>query len=179
MQAADFKPDEEALVAELELLGIRYLSRQTSFLAAGPRPPAQLLADLVRQPSARVRESVISLLLTHPYYAAAVPDALAVLRERERLTLRLFYTAAVLLQAEYVDRLEAATALEVQWLPDLFSVELGVPPPSVPYRSRMSSLAETHQRSTGIAANWAGTYENVAVKLLRRWEKERHWSQSK
>ncbi len=77
MQAAETVTDEEAIVAELELLGIRYLARQTAFQAAQVRPAAQLLADLVRQRSARVRESVIPVLLAHPSYAHAVPEALA------------------------------------------------------------------------------------------------------
>ena len=40
---------EEPLVAELELLGIHYLSRQTPDRAESVRPPAALPADLVRQ----------------------------------------------------------------------------------------------------------------------------------
>ena len=46
--------EEEQVVAELELLGIRYLSRQTAEAATQVRPPERLLADMVRQPSARV-----------------------------------------------------------------------------------------------------------------------------
>ncbi len=57
---------EEELVAELDLLGIRYLSRQSSYRASQVRPPEALLADLVRQPSARVRAAVIAVLLAHP-----------------------------------------------------------------------------------------------------------------
>jgi hypothetical protein len=44
---------EEHLVADLELLGIRYLSRQTDEQAERVRPAHLLLADLVRQPSGR------------------------------------------------------------------------------------------------------------------------------
>jgi hypothetical protein len=69
--------EEETLVAELELLGICYLSRQTSYRAEQVRPPAQLIADLARQPSARVREALISVFLAHPQYAGAVFPALA------------------------------------------------------------------------------------------------------
>ena len=93
--------EEERLVAELELLGIRYLSRYTSDQAERIRPPDVLLADLVRQPSARVRAAVLAVLLAHPEYAEAVPTALQQLGPAERRTLRLFYTAAVLLQQEY------------------------------------------------------------------------------
>ena len=41
--------EEEKLVAELELLGIRYLSRQTLYHARSARPPENMLADLVQQ----------------------------------------------------------------------------------------------------------------------------------
>ena len=62
-----------------------------------------LLADLVQQPSARVRAAVIAVFLAHPEYAAAVPAALERLGPTERLTLRFFYTAAVLLQQEHTE----------------------------------------------------------------------------
>jgi hypothetical protein len=73
------------------------------FRAACPIRPSALLADLVRQPSARVRNAVIAVLLAYPDYAEAVPAALERLRPAEQQTLRLFYTAAVLLQQEYTD----------------------------------------------------------------------------
>ena len=106
---------EEELVAELELLGVRYLSRQSSYQASRVRPPETLLADLVRQPSARVRAAVIAVLLAHPEYADAVPVALEQLLPAERLTLQSFYAAAVLLQQEHADRLRAF--LGTRWRP--------------------------------------------------------------
>ena len=97
--------EEDHLVAELDLLGISYLSRLGAERASSVRPPAQLVADLVRQPSARVREALIAVLLAHPELAAAVPAALAELSPPEQLTLRVFYTAAVLLQQEHANSL--------------------------------------------------------------------------
>ena len=47
--------EEEELVAELGLLGIRYLSRQSSYQASQVRSPEQLLADLVRPGTAAAR----------------------------------------------------------------------------------------------------------------------------
>ena len=41
---------EEQLVAEIEKMGIRYLSRQTGYQAKRVRTPQRLLADLLRQP---------------------------------------------------------------------------------------------------------------------------------
>ncbi len=171
-----FLNEEERLVAELELLGIRYLSRQTAFLADGVRPPSVLLADLVRQPSARVRASVIAVLLAHSDYAAHMPAALKRLDMDGQLRLKLLYTAAVFLQRKYADRLRRFVADGWQWLPDLFSAELGLPPEGTPHE-RLAALGRAHSHLTNTAVNWTGTYENVAEHLLRRWELERLWSQ--
>lgn len=169
--------EEEALVAELELLGINYLSRQSDRRAVQARPPAQLLADLVRQPGARVRHSVISVLLAHPEYARVIPDALRQLSEDERSSLRLLYTAAVLLQQKYADDLRQAAQGELKPLPDLFSDELGIPS-NATLASQIDALGRVHRCATNVVANWTGTYDNVAQKLLRRWEMERRWSLS-
>jgi hypothetical protein len=166
--------EEERLVAELELLGIRYLSRHTSDRAERVRPPDILLADLVQQPSARVRAAVIAVLLAHPEYAKAVPAALQQLRPTERRTLRLFYTAAVLLQQEYAGRLRAFVA--GQRLPDRFAVDLGLPD-AAPPRERLAALGRQHRQQTQVYVNWVGTYESVAHRLLRSWEVEAKWNQ--
>jgi len=165
--------EEESLVAELELLGIRYLSRHTSDRAERVRPPDVLLADLVRQPSARVRAAVIAVLLAHPEYAEAMPVALERLRPAERRTLRLFYTAAMLLQQEYAGRLQSFVA--GQWLPDRFAVDLGLPDATSP-RERLAALGRRHRQQAQSYVNWVGTYENVAHCLLRSWELEVQWN---
>jgi hypothetical protein len=166
--------EEERLVAELELLGIRYLSRHTSDRAERVRSPDVLLADLVRQPSARVRAAVIAVLLAYPEYAEAMPAALQKLRPVERWTLRLFYTAAVLLQQEYAERLRSFMA--GQLLPDRFAVDLGLPDTASP-RERLVALGQQHQQQTQAHINWIGTYESVVHRLLRSWELEVQWNQ--
>lgn len=168
-----YRREEERLVAELELLGVRYLSRHTFDRAERVRPPDILLADLVRQPSARVRAAVIAVLLAHPEYAQAVPAALERLRPAEQRTLRLFYTAAALLQREYVERLQPFVAR--QWLPDRFAVDLDLPDAASP-RERLAALGREHQQRTRICVNWVGTYENVVRCLLRSWELEAQWN---
>ncbi len=167
---------EERIVAELELLGIRYLSRRTARRARRVRPPAVLLADLVRQPSARVRAAVIAVLLAHPEYADAVPAALRRLQPAEQWTLRLFYTAAVLLQQEYADRLRRFVS--GQPLPDRFAVELALPT-SASLRERLAALGQRHRQYTQATVNWAGTYEDVVCRLLRSWELEAQWNRSR
>ena len=167
--------EEEELVAELEQLDVTYLSRRETQSAPEVRPPERLLADLVRQPSARVREAVIALLLAHPEYAAAVPGALAQLSQIEQTTLRLYYTAAVLLQGEHAEKLRPRLAARWQPLPDLFSEELGLPRRGS-HREQLARLGGAHRRLTGAVVNWMGTYENVARHLVRRWELEHQWN---
>lgn len=166
---------EEQLVAEIEKLGIRYLSRQTSYEAKQVRPPQRLLADLLRQPSSRVRTAVIAVLLAHPEYAQVVPQTLKHLPLSDQTTFKLFYTAAVALQRQHAERLKAFLAQQWQWLPDLFSAELGLIPDVSP-KDLLSELGSIHQRRTGVMVNWTGTYQNVAHHLLRRWELERQWN---
>ena len=163
-------------MAELELLGVRYLSRQSSHQANGVRPPKALLSDLVRQPSARVRTAVIAVLLAHPEYADAVPEALECLRPAERLTLQLFYAAAMLLQQEHDHRLREFLGARWRPLPDVPEVtsQLNLPDDGTP-AERLAWLGREHQRRSGAMVNWAGTYEQVARRLMRRWDIERQW----
>ncbi len=167
--------EEEELVAELGLLGIRYLSRQSSYQASQVRSPERLLADLVRQPHARVRTAVIALLLSHPEYAEAVPAALRQLGPRDRLTLQALYTAAVLLQREYVDRLRPVVGERWRWLPDLLSDELGLPAVGLP-REKLELLDLEMRYRTGAMVNWTGTYEAVVETLIRDWERQAAWN---
>ena len=167
--------EEEQLVAELEHLGISYLSRQTDYQVQRTRPPQNMLADLVQQPNSRVRTALIALLLAHPEYAQAVPSALSRLPLKDRWTLKLLYTAAMLLQVEYSERLRPFLYDRWEWLPDLFSEELQISLEGTP-RERLVRLGEQHQSRTGARLNWVGTYENVVLHLMRRWELERAWS---
>ena len=166
--------EEEKLVAELSLLGIRYLSRQSCYQANQVRSPETLLADLVQQPSARVRATVIAVLLSRPEYAEGVPSALERLSSRDRLTLQSFYVAAVLLQREYADRLRPFAGEHWQWLPDLLSKELGLPVEGAP-RERLKLLDRELRHRTQAAVNWVGTYEQVVQKLLCDWEEKSRW----
>jgi hypothetical protein len=166
---------EERLVAELERLGVRYLSRQTSERASRNRAPHKLLADLVRQPSSRVRAALIALLLANPSFAEHVPAALKSLPLEHAQTLKLFYTAAMLLQRQYAAPLQTFLGADWRWLPDLFSAEFNLP--AAAPREQLGILANLHQQKTGMTLNWAGTYENAARHLLRRWGLEQTWNQ--
>ena len=166
--------NEERLVAELERFSVRYLSRQTDKKARRNRAPYKLMAELIQQPSGRVRTALIALLLAHPSFAEHVPAALTSLQFEQAQTLKFFYTAAVFLQSQYAAALQ--TFLGADWctLPDLFSTEFNLP--TVAPREQLKALAKLHQQKTGITLNWAGTYENAARHLLRRWELEQTWN---
>lgn len=167
--------DEEATVAELELLGIRYLSRQTRERAVRVRPPDALIADLVRQPSARVRGALIALFLARPEYASATSAALSHLSSSQQWDLQVLYTAAVLLQQEHADALRQHLTRNWCWLPDLYSREIGAPVEGTP-RQRLIMLGERHRNHTRKAVNWVGTYENIVQHLLRSRRLEAAWS---
>lgn len=166
---------EERLVAELETLGVRYLSRQTTLTVDSRPSPSPFLADLIRQANSRVRLAFIAAILSQPDLAVAVPTAIKRLKPEEQLTLKLLYTAAVILQKKYAERLQSFQASRWQRLPDLYSSELGLETTGNP-DERLRMLGNIHRQLTGSAINWAGTYENVACQLLRRWELERRWN---
>lgn len=167
--------EEERLMAELELTGVRYLSRQSAYQAPQVRAPADLLAGLIRQPSARVRAAAIAVLLAQPAYGEAARAALLQLAPPQQMTLRVFYAAAVLLQQEHGAALRRFLGDRWRPLPDLFSAELGLPLADSP-SERLAALGRLHAGLTAMAVNWAGTYANVADRLLRRWELEQRWS---
>jgi len=166
---------EEQLVAEIEKIGIRYLSRQTGYRARRVRAPQRLLADLLHQPSSRVRTAVIAVLLAYPEYAQVVPQMLKRLSLSDQTTFKLFYIAAVALQQQHADRLKGFLGQRWQWLPDLYSVELGLAPDVSP-EDMLQELGTVHRAKTGMMVNWTGTYQNVAHHLLHRWELEQQWN---
>jgi len=166
---------EEQIIAELECLGVRYLSRQFETQPATPRTPYQLLRDIVCQPSSRVRSALISLLLAHPEYAVYTFSAMALLEKEQAQTFIFFYTAAVHLQQQFENPLRVFLEARYQSLPDFFSSKLGVTGESP--SARLQSLAYIHMQSNGVHLNWAGTYQSAAIHLLRRWEMEKQWNQ--
>ena len=166
---------EEQIVAELVLHGVHYLSQSIPIHVDDSRPVAQLLADLIRQPSSRVRTAMIALLLEHPEYAPYVPEAVLRLRGSDRILIKLFYTAAVILQKEYSSMLEKYQGRELRWLPDNFSQELGLPS-ELPPEESLKILSTRHSELMGSKANWLGTYKNVAQHLFHQKELEHLWN---
>jgi hypothetical protein len=167
---------EDSVVAELAQLGVGYLSR----LGTGEPPktssPDILIADLIRQPTSRVRVAVIALFLAHPEYAQYVPDALKSLPTKHAKILKIFYSAAFLLQKQYARSLRPFLGEKWKWLPDLFSHELGLA--AVSSKEQIQKLAQTNTELMQAELNWVGTYDSAARNLLRRWQMEKKWNQS-
>jgi hypothetical protein len=163
--------EEEKLVAELELLDVRYLSRQTAYQPEDVRPPEKLFADLVRQPSARVRAGVIAVLLAHPELAAQVEDALKPLAPAQQTLLSFYYLAAFLLQQLFADRLYEHLGSRWRWIPEQFAQQFNLQDGAAP-RENLFELCVEYQRLSHSVVNWNGTVIDVALRLLRRWDLE-------
>jgi len=157
---------EDHIAAELHHLGVTYLSNRPIDSVDNRRSPERLLADIICQPSSRVRTAIIALFLLHPKYAAFIPASLGLLNETQRQLLKLFYTAAVHLQRLYQRDLRPIMRSDWDWLPDLFAEELGIASIDLP-QDAVQHLGIRHQQITHSLTNWAGTYKNVVHHLIR------------
>ena len=136
----------------------------------------KLIADLIRQPSSRVRTAVIALFLAYPEQAQAARLALRSLSPEQQFLVKVFYTAAVLLQRSYERKLQHHLGKQWEWLPDYFSAELGLTDETESPERRLEELGKEHQRITGQYVNWVGTYTQAGKKLVRRWDMEEMWN---
>ncbi len=168
--------EEDLLVVDLSLLGITYLSNRIPQLSNPLHTPAQILAHCVRQPSSRVRTAVIALFLLHPEFSNELPASLLLLDEEQRQLLSIFYTSAVYLQRLYQDQLLLIMPDGWMWLPNYFGPDFGILPDTPP-REAIQQLGKKHQLITRSGTNWAGTYENAALHLLRYKQREQQWNQ--
>jgi hypothetical protein len=96
---------EDQLVSELWARDVRFLmgsqSTSTPLLT-----PASLMASLAQSANARVRFSLIPLLLRRPEFSAEAKNADRLLSKRtNQYVLRFYYTAAVFLQRKYQHQL--------------------------------------------------------------------------
>lgn len=162
------------LVDALDTLGVPFLLDGTSKTVT--LEPGILLAALAASPEARLRMSLIPLLLAHPEFAEDVETALGRLSADAAIVLRCYYTAAHWLQAKYRTQIVNLRG-DQPVLPDLFSEELGLPGESKPDIA-LHALAFHQQRLTGRIINWLGTYEHAAQNWLRFVEHEDRWQHS-
>lgn len=165
----------EKLINELHALGLYLIKGEVSVTLQSPQLSEEnLLIGLAEHKDARLRMTMIALFLYRPEIAGLVPDELDDLKISDRKTLKLFYTSAVLLQRIHKDRLREFVS-DWKELPDYFSEELGIPTAGSP-QDRLRFLGKRHRELTGKAANWLGTYQHAAKRLLARLEKEAAWA---
>lgn len=149
---------DEQVVAELQRLGVDHLTRLRPEVEAVPITPVALLVALAEHREARLRSALILLFLRQPKFAEVVREAIEQADSGAANNLRLYYQAALYLQTEIQAALKAYLP-EWQPLPDLFSVELGLPAPSsVKTYSGLEALGELHRQLSGWSYNWAGSY---------------------
>ncbi|MFO7943461.1 MAG: hypothetical protein R6U51_04080 [Anaerolineales bacterium] len=163
-------PSAERLVNTLHHLGIHAFPESSSLASAEEEISAeQLLVGLAEHDDARLRRMLIHLFLYHPELSELVPDVLSGLTESGKVTLKLFYTAAVFLQQVHEDQLKEKVP-DWRTLPDVFSEELDVPARENPLE-HLDILGKRHRTLTGITANWVGSYQYAAKRLIARLEK--------
>lgn len=158
---------DEALVAELHDIGVDHLARLSAAKPARPIAPADLIAGLAVSNDARLQAALILLFLRQPSFNQYLPEALHQLSREAAITLKLYYQAAIYLQDELQSELKASLA-DWQRLPDLFSAELGLPPPGdVSTTAGLHVLGKRHEELTGWAYNWCDSYRQNISRFLK------------
>lgn len=157
----------DLLVSELWARDVPFLmGKQTS-----PEPlldPATLIQSLAQSDEARMRMALIPLFLRHPEFSSEALKVDENLSPSNQLYLRFYYTASVLLQRKYWERLVNIFG-EQSRLPDLLSSKLGVSLDSNPNEALVQS-GKLHQVLSGRQINWVGTYEHAADVWLKEME---------
>jgi hypothetical protein len=172
-------PTSDELVGALDALDVPFLVGGIQDEAARALTPAELMEGLAQSPEARVRSAIIPLLLRHPEFAEAALLAAGHLQPPARYTLELFYTAALLLERKYRDRLARLSRPHTP-LSDLFSAALDVSL-SGNIEQSLARLSERHSELLGLHLNWTGGYKHAAlswleyIELRAEREKRRQW----
>jgi hypothetical protein len=166
--------DANRLIYEIEAYGLRILVGGQSHLSADRMSADELIASLVAHPDARLHTGLMALLLYQPSLAMYMNKALERLAGDYCVKLKLYYTASAFLSNKYSQQLHSMIANR-QILPDTYSRELGVQP-SDDMDNNLRSLAKRHLELTNYYANWLGTYNNVARRLISRLERESQWT---
>ena len=164
---------EAALAAELERLGLRFVTSSAEDVLPSALSPADLIAALASSKEARLRMALIPLFIAHPEYSRFVSQVSQELIGQAQVTLVCYYTAAILLQRKYAQRL-LQLGLKVSELPDIFGHSLALPLNSSA-DDLLLCLAEQQTQMSGRPINWYGTYEHAMERFIRRLELEVQW----
>ena len=172
-------PTDDQLVGALDLFDVPFLTGGVQDEVAHSLTPAELLQGLAQSSDARVRSAIIPLLLRHPEFAPDAQIAESDLQDIPHINLVCFYTAAILLQKKYPERLAHLFGTQPT-LPDLFSDELKIEF-SNDAAEALRQLGERNAVLRGLEMNWAGGYEHAArtwlgyVELRAERRKKRAW----
>ena len=167
---------EAALAAELERLGLRFVTSSAEDVLPSALSPEDLIAALASSKEARLRMALIPLLIAHPEYSRFVWQVSQELVGQAQITLVCYYTATVLLQRKYAQRL-LRLGLEASELPDIFGHSLALPLNNSA-DDLLMRLAEQQARLSGRPLNWYGTYEHAMERFIRHRELEATWAKS-
>ncbi len=166
--------NEEALIAKLSSLGLQFVIGKSKAFLLNDLTEVELIAGLVQQSDARLRMALIALFLYRPDLETAVPLTFPILTPNDQLLLKVYYTAAMLLQRIHENRLKQ---LIPSWhlLPHHFAKSLKLDRTDSPIE-QLRQLGYQHREISGVAANWVGTYQFAAQRLMTRLEKEAIWA---
>lgn len=159
----------EQLVDELWAWDVRFIMGKP--LASKPPilPPKILIVSLAKSSEARMRLSLIPLLLRHPEFAneGIIVDN-ELLTSKDKLVFRFYFTAAMILQEIYKGKLLQFLG-EQPKIPDSFSSKLGISFVQDP-EINLFILAQRHKVLSGQHINWLGTYYHATDVWLKALE---------
>ncbi len=166
--------EPKQLVDNVNRIGIHFLVDESFSDSTETLTPAELLAGLAAQSDARMRLTLIAVLLQRSEFARYAHQAIALMDDPIELTFKLYYTAAHYLQMIYANQLKDVLG-SYDKLPDYFSEELKIEKDNHA-SDQLRRLAERHKVITGIPLNWYGTYNHAAQRVITRLKKERAWA---
>lgn len=161
-------PSADELVGALDALDVPFLMGGVQNDTARALPPSVLFQGLASASEARVRSAIIPLLLRHPELAKEAQSASARLSGQPRNTLRLFYTAALLLQRKYALRLARLFGAQ-DALPELFGQTLRIEVTD-DVEASLARVGARHAELRGLKLNWVVTYEHAACTFIKYME---------
>ncbi|HSG43357.1 MAG TPA: hypothetical protein VLA72_09410 [Anaerolineales bacterium] len=151
----------DQLVNALHTLGVNFLMGGKETDETLFKHPTRLITKLAQSEDARLRLSLIPLLLEHPEYASHVRNIAEKLELPARLTLQCYYSVAVWLSKKH-QRIDTP-------LPNHFSKELNLTPVDDP-EENLRALAKRHKELSGSYVNWLATYRHAEQVWRKRLE---------
>lgn len=164
--------EHDQLVAKLREAGVRYLVPTDARLDETQSiDPLNLIRQLAESDDPRLRHSLIGLFILHSDWSDFAQQLSDQLTEPARTELIAHYMAAVYLQRKWRTRL--GFYMDVQPLPDLFSVQLGLPLPEIRFgQTGLYALAKWHADQLETIYNYFSVYEKTMDLLFEQLKQE-------